>query len=306
MPNKTIVISVVSTKGGVGKTTFVANLSGLLAALKLRVLVVDADPQASMTMYYPLEGEPRATGLADVLYRGGHILAEDVAATSIPGLSILAANLKAPDNKSVPVENWLQTRLDGIFMLKNAMKGAYVQENFDVVVIDSQGSTGTLTGLAAMAGDFMVASFRPDFLTHTAFYSDLMPLLESLNVLRKQSPELGTGPVRVLLNDVPRTKNARMIAEALRGEFRPHANIHAHPDISVLDTFVPRGAAYAEATTNQCPVHQFDRPSSGKPNSGFEVMHQVVYELMPHLKGVWADGISPQGHQASETQVSGE
>ena len=53
MPNTTV-ISVVSTKGGVGKTTLTANLGGLLAALGLRVLAIDADKQASLSKYYRL------------------------------------------------------------------------------------------------------------------------------------------------------------------------------------------------------------------------------------------------------------
>ena len=40
---------VVSTKGGVGKTILTANLSGLLADMGLRVLMVDADIQSSLT-----------------------------------------------------------------------------------------------------------------------------------------------------------------------------------------------------------------------------------------------------------------
>ena len=48
------VISVLSTKGGVGKTTTTANLGGLLADAGLRVLLVDLDSQPSLSSYYPL------------------------------------------------------------------------------------------------------------------------------------------------------------------------------------------------------------------------------------------------------------
>ena len=57
MPNTTV-ISVVSTKGGVGKTTLTANLGGLLAALGLRVLAIDADKQASLSKYFQLTTLP--------------------------------------------------------------------------------------------------------------------------------------------------------------------------------------------------------------------------------------------------------
>ena len=53
--NPPVVISAVSTKGGVGKTTLIANLAGLMADLGFRVLMVDADVQPSLTKYYELE-----------------------------------------------------------------------------------------------------------------------------------------------------------------------------------------------------------------------------------------------------------
>ncbi len=37
-----------------------------------------------------------------------------------------------------------------------------------------------------------------------------------------------------------------------------------------------------------CPVHKFDKPN-GNGRSGYEVMHQLLHELLPHLKGMWAD-----------------
>jgi cellulose biosynthesis protein BcsQ len=53
-------ITVVSTKGGVGKTTVAANLGGLLADLGQRVLLVDADIQPTLSSYYAIRTE--ATG----------------------------------------------------------------------------------------------------------------------------------------------------------------------------------------------------------------------------------------------------
>jgi chromosome partitioning related protein ParA len=49
-----IVISVISTKGGVGKTTLSANLGSILADFGYRVLLIDADIQPSLSKYFPL------------------------------------------------------------------------------------------------------------------------------------------------------------------------------------------------------------------------------------------------------------
>lgn len=47
-------IGVIGTKGGIGKTTIVANLGAILADMGFRVLIIDADPQASVSKYFKL------------------------------------------------------------------------------------------------------------------------------------------------------------------------------------------------------------------------------------------------------------
>lgn len=51
------IMSVISTKGGVGKTTVTANLGGLLADTGLRGLFIDLDSQPTLSSYYPLRTE---------------------------------------------------------------------------------------------------------------------------------------------------------------------------------------------------------------------------------------------------------
>ena len=48
------VVSIISTKGGVGKTTTAANLGGLAADAGLRVLLLDLDVQPTLSSYYEL------------------------------------------------------------------------------------------------------------------------------------------------------------------------------------------------------------------------------------------------------------
>ena len=65
MPAKTF--GVICTKGGVGKTTVSANMGAILADMGQRVLLVDADPQQSLSRVYPIEVKA-AFGLTQ-LYR---------------------------------------------------------------------------------------------------------------------------------------------------------------------------------------------------------------------------------------------
>ena len=62
--------SIISTKGGVGKTTLTANLAALFADLGLRVLMIDADVQPSLSKFFPIADGERSGGLTDVILCG--------------------------------------------------------------------------------------------------------------------------------------------------------------------------------------------------------------------------------------------
>ena len=62
-----MIITVCATKGGVGKTTLAANLGGIIAGQGKRVLLVDADPQPSLTSYYKLAAGDYDSGLTNLL-----------------------------------------------------------------------------------------------------------------------------------------------------------------------------------------------------------------------------------------------
>ncbi len=55
-----LVVSIVSTKGGVGKTTTAANLGGFLADAGMRVLLLDLDIQPTLSSYFPSTAARRA------------------------------------------------------------------------------------------------------------------------------------------------------------------------------------------------------------------------------------------------------
>ena len=75
-----IKFTVTSTKGGVGKTTLSANLAALFADLGLRVLLIDADVQPSLSKYFPLAAAaPGAGRCAGVPFLRLEPLAHDLA-----------------------------------------------------------------------------------------------------------------------------------------------------------------------------------------------------------------------------------
>ena len=77
-----ITFSVVSTKGGVGKTTLVADLGALFADFGLRVLMIDADYQPALSKFYHLSR--RAPKGLTALLTVGALLPEMISTVELP------------------------------------------------------------------------------------------------------------------------------------------------------------------------------------------------------------------------------
>jgi len=280
----TTVISVVNTKGGAGKTTTAANLGGLAAALGQRTLLIDADMQPALTKYFALRDAP-SSGMNQVIARGGVITSEDIVETAMDNLSLL------PSNMEDHVQAWLKEREDRLILLKRAVRQPIIRENFDLVIIDTQGAKGELQRTAAMAADLMVSPIKPDMLNFSEFCSGTLEMLSSLNAMADLVPEMRAGPLAIFVNAIKRTSNARMIDDAIREQFRKH------PTIRLLDTKVPDTNAYVMGRTMRQPVHEIEpareNARSRSSASASQTMHELLHEVLPHLKGLWAPGHQP-------------
>lgn len=271
-----IVITVVATKGGVGKTTLAANLSALLADVGVRVLLIDADVQPSLTRYYCIA--PRMDfGLTEIMKRG--VITPDciskVALRHPDGLGlnpdgcldIVVAN--APEGT---LQDWLAQRIDRAVRIRKAVRSPYIDENYDVVLIDTQGAVGHLQDAAVLAADVLLSPISPDILTAREFTSGTLELLNRL----EPSADIGVTvpPMKALIYKLERTKDSRDIAHNIRAQY---VNLRARVD--VLDTTVPHAVAYKQAATAQLPVHWTDPARAGL------TMHRLLWELVPSLAG---------------------
>lgn len=268
MLKKPTIVSIVSTKGGVGKTTQTANLAGLLADLGQRVLAIDADMQDSLSKYLQVEGNPQ-TGVAEVLSRGGAIYPSDIVKTSNPNLDIVVSNI-TPSTQA-----WLTSRSDNLILLKTAMTSPVV-ESYDMVLIDTQGAKGELQRTAAMASDVMLSPFVPDMINFAEFFSGTVEMIESLNAFSKFAPELKAGKLMVFINRMDHTRNARDVVDVFK------ESLVNKDHIKLLETVVYRSDAFATARSLQLPVHQYD---SNKVRLGRSActMLNLVAEIFPDL-----------------------
>ncbi|HFC3724451.1 TPA: ParA family protein [Neisseria gonorrhoeae] len=86
-------MSAAATKGGVGKTTLIANVSAVLADIGLRVLMIDCDVQPSLSKYYPISHRA-PNGIVELLLGENteEIIRSTISNTVFPNLDIVISN----------------------------------------------------------------------------------------------------------------------------------------------------------------------------------------------------------------------
>ena len=153
------VISMCNQKGGVGKTTTTINLGAALAEAGRKVLMVDMDPQGSLSIGLGVHPETlvgRKT-VYDMLMDPRNAPADQViVGSSIPGLDILPADIAL---------SAAELRLAGEVAREFALSRAIdqVRANYDYVLIDCQPSLGLLTVNALTASDGVIIPMECEF-----------------------------------------------------------------------------------------------------------------------------------------------
>jgi chromosome partitioning protein len=211
-------ITVLSLKGGTGKTTAVRTLADVFRRIGLDVLCVDLDPQGNLSDYFQVPPDATPT-IADVL--GGS--AKVKAATHdgiLPATPILAE-----------VERGMSGKMGRELVLRKALKDARKQH--DLILIDCPPALGLLTVNGLVAADWALVSSE-------AQYFALQGVNGALDVI-EQAKEYYNDDLELLgvvmnIADM-RTVHSREAYEALREHFGD----------KVFDTVVRSSIAYAES-----------------------------------------------------------
>lgn len=269
------VVSVVSTKGGVGKTTVAANLGGLLADAGLRVLLLNLDSQPTLSSYYALSQKADA-GAYERLVLNLTTPAQIVSKTVITGLDLILSN----DDQG-RLSTLLLHAPDGRLRLHNLLGN--FRPRYDLLLIDTQGTRSVLLEMAILASDLALSPITPEMLAARELQRGTLKLLSELEPFRHMG--IPPPPLRLLLNQVNSIRvDTRMIIRGLRETFAGTTNI------SVLDTVVPDRVAYLNAASLGLPVHRIEMRHSRRRHSPYalESMQALAIELFPE----WREAIS--------------
>lgn len=154
--------SVSNQKGGVGKTTTVVTLGGLLSAWGFRTLLVDLDPHGSLTSYFRMNPDEVELGVYN-LFRDTSEKKKEVnpsiyiANTEFDGLAVL------PASTAIATLDRQVAHMGGMGMVVAAALGK-LKDQYDYVIIDSPPMLGVLMINALAACDHLVIPVLAEFL----------------------------------------------------------------------------------------------------------------------------------------------
>jgi chromosome partitioning protein len=171
-------IAVLNQKGGVGKTTTVANTAAALAQKGCRVVLVDFDPQSHLTIHMGVEPESVEKGSYQIMTGEGKF--EDELMLVRPNLWLSPASVNL-----VGAETELVSVVGRETILREAIAGS--EDKFDYMIIDCAPSLGLLTLNALAAAGEVFIPLQPHFLALQGFGK----LLQTVDLVNKRiNPDL--------------------------------------------------------------------------------------------------------------------
>jgi chromosome partitioning protein len=235
------ILAVTNQKGGVGKTTTSVNFAASLSQTGRRVLLVDLDAQGNATMGSGCDKHAVMKTGYDLLL--GHALIRDVIVyAEEAGYDLLPGN---GDLTAAEVE--LMARDDRERRLRSAL--TYVQNEYDVIIIDCPPSLSMLTINALAAAHSVIIPIQCEYYA----LEGLSALLETIEQVRVSvNPELEIeGLLRTMFD--ARNNLANDVS----------AQLQQHFGDKVYRTIIPRNVRLAEAPSHGLPVLRYDSSSRG-------------------------------------------
>lgn len=268
MQNKATVIACVNQKGGTGKTCTAENLGIGMVQEGKKVLLVDMDPQASLTISlgYPRPDDLPVTvsdQMAKVMQDMPVPLKEGIL-THEEGVDLMPASI-ALSGLEVSLVNAMSRES----VLKQYLEP--LKKEYDFIILDCMPSLGMLTVNALAAADQLVVPVQAQYLSAKG----LEQLLQTVNKVKRQiNPKLRVEGILLTMVD-SRTNNAKEIASLIREAYGSK--------LKVFDVEIPRSVRAAEISAEGKSIFAHD-PGGKVADAYSQLTKEVIHDAEKRRK----------------------
>ncbi len=252
------IIAFFNQKGGTAKTTSTLNVGAALVERGRKVLAIDLDPQASLTMALGIEIRSLESSIYDVLSDEELPIAEAIRGTTISGINLVPSH---PDLAAAEME--LLNVLERERRLDDKLRASDVT-GYDFIVIDSPPALNILSINILVAADVLVIPIEP----HPLSLMVLRRLFETIGRVRRLNPRLqvlGFLPTKVHHS----SRLASDMIETLREQF---------PDVPLLPS-IPLSVKGAESIAEHSSILQY------MPRSPLSVAYREAARIIEQRVG---------------------
>lgn len=281
------VIATSNFKGGSSKTTTSAHLAHFLGLQGYRVLCIDLDPQASMTSIFGIQPEfdigSNETAYAALRYdEERRPLVDVIRSTYFPNVDLVPGNLELMDFEFDTPSYLAERNRDelGLFFERLIRAIQSVEENYDIVILDTPPSLGYTTLAALYAATSLIVTVHPAMLDVASCNQFLIMISDLSDVLAQFGARFEHDHFKFLMTRVNPNDGPQKFMSGVMRRLFGHDVLVAE----ALESTAIAGAAVAKKTLYELESGEVGRETLKR---AIESADRVNFEILDLMHQVW-------------------